>query len=302
MSAHTKHTNRKPASRALIRSSALLGILLLFPLYGIQNGLAVVTVLSDPLGHFDSTKAGRGNNLHKPNAINNTHLKWGNRNNLFCIVGNLLRGPDTVFVPGESHLQAKFSKMSSVLLAAIEPLTEQNEAPSDEGTDKAVNGWVEFYHGMSGVIEVVIGYVLVTLVYLRWPCFQSRYGKTTILQALEILSSPILCPLFWRRLWREVIIGNPSCCFPLLSRTTRLVFLLDPGAATVWPHPRHEPAPCVGTVLAHWILRLRNPHQEVQKLPGLGCQTSAEIESEFLQELRWRMMMLVSYGDKWPNK
>jgi hypothetical protein len=59
--------------------------------------------------------------------------------------------------------------MSSVLLAAIERLAEQNEPPSNQGTDKAVNGWVEFYHGMSGIIGVVIGYILVTLIYLRWP-------------------------------------------------------------------------------------------------------------------------------------
>jgi len=141
-----------------------------------------------------------------------------------------------------------------------------------------------------------------SLVFARGnPCGELPYGKTTVPQRLEILASPILNPLFWRRLYREVIMGHPADCFPRLSRITSLVFLLDPGAKLVWPHPRIEPAPDFGTVLAHWILRLRNPGLAVRELPGLGCQTSAETDLEFQRELQWRSMMFETYGDKWPK-
>ena len=129
-------------------------------------------------------------------------------------------------------------------------------------------------------------------------CVQLPYGKTTMRQRFEILASPILYPLFSQRLWREVIMEHADECFPKLSRTASLVFLLDPGAKLVWPHPRFEPASDIGTVLAHWILRLRNPGLAVRELPGLGCQTSTEIELEFEREIRWRSMMLETYGDK----
>lgn len=117
-------------------------------------------------------------------------------------------------------------------------------------------------------------------------CCELPYGKTTTRQRLEILSSPILCPLFWRRLWREVILGRQRERFPRLSRITSLVFLLDPGARTVWPNPRLEPAPCVGTVLAHWVLRIRNPRLAIREVPGLGSQISIETELEFWKELK----------------
>lgn len=131
----------------------------------------------------------------------------------------------------------------------------------------------------------------------QWP-----YGRTTIRQRLQILSAPILSPVFWQRLYREVIMGLHQGCLPLISRTTRLVFLLDPGAATVWPHPRYESEPTVGTVLSHWILRLRNPRLECRALPLRGYQISKETELEFEKEIRWRWSMLVAYGDKWPNE
>ena len=63
---------------------------------------------------------------------------------------------------GESQLQAKLSDMPSILLAAGKPLPEQDKPSSDKGTDEAVNIWIEFYHGMSGIIGVVAGYLLVT--------------------------------------------------------------------------------------------------------------------------------------------
>ena len=132
-------------------------------------------------------------------------------------------------------------------------------------------------------------------------CVQPRYGRSTMLRRLGILADPILSCCFWKRLWREVIMGHPSRDFPELSRTSNLVLLLDPGAITVWPHPRLEPAPTLATVLAHWISRLRNPHLEIRAIPGLGVRTTSEIESAFFQEAHWRQKMLLSYGDKWPN-
>jgi hypothetical protein len=133
------------------------------------------------------------------------------------------------------------------------------------------------------------------------PFLLSPGEKTPICQYLRIRSSPILCPLFWRRLYREVIKGRQVDCYGPLSRITSLVFLLDPFAASVWPHPRRERASDVGTILAHWILRLRNPHLEVRGIPWQEGQTSAEKDAAFEREMAWRWKMIETYGDKWPN-
>jgi len=84
-------------------------------------------------------------------------------------------------VSGKSHLQAKFSDVASILLAASEPLAEQNKSPSDEGTDESVKSWVNFCHGMIGI---VVGWSIMTLVYLRWPNLwpNSMFGTKSSVQ------------------------------------------------------------------------------------------------------------------------
>lgn len=96
--------------------------------------------------------------------------------------------------------------------------------------------------------------------------------------------------------------GRHGGWMPRISRTTRLVFLLDPGASTVWPHPRRETYANVGVMLGRWILRMRNPHLAIREPPLRGFRNVTESElAAFDAERHWRWDMLMAYGDKWPN-
>ncbi len=66
-------------------------------------------------------------------------------------------------------LDGKLGQCSPLLLAAGNPLGDNNRTAANEGTKKSVNGWVELWHGLAGSIGFAVGYIGVTLIYMWWP-------------------------------------------------------------------------------------------------------------------------------------
>ena len=118
---------------------------------------------------------------------------------------------------------------------------------------------------------------------------------------VETILSPLTLYLFWNRVWFEVILHNHTGWLSKLSRTTNLVRLLDTGALWTWPNPRWPIDPNAGSLLAHLILRLRNPRLECRDIAGRSATTFEERFSAYQIDYSWRMEMFTTYGDKWPN-
>lgn len=131
---------------------------------------------------------------------------------------------------------------------------------------------------------------------------QLHAGRTSPLSALSTHLNPFSRLGFWRCLWFRVSQPSRLGWLGKLSAKTSLVFLLDPAASCVWPHPRTAHKKDAGTIAAHWILRLQNPRLKARAIPGLDAKTSSETLEEFSRELDWRYQMFQAYGDKFPHK
>ena len=132
----------------------------------------------------------------------------------------------------------------------------------------------------------------------RWRVKEEKESRS-----LGMLLHPTVTRAFWRAL-RLVMKGHSPYGGPSqLSRITNSVILLDPISYYTWPHPRIEPVAaerCLGTVAAHWILRLRSSRLEARLHPVLGLLDEEEAFAAFQKDLEWRNQMFSSYGDKSP--
>jgi hypothetical protein len=69
----------------------------------------------------------------------------------------------------DGGFDGKFRQRPVGFLSAPDPLAEDNNSAADQGTKKAVNGWVELWHGLSGSIGFAVGYIVMTLFYILRP-------------------------------------------------------------------------------------------------------------------------------------
>jgi len=56
-----------------------------------------------------------------------------------------------------------------LLLAMVKPLPENNNSATGNASNESENGWQEWIYGLSPIVGFVIGYLALTLIYIRWP-------------------------------------------------------------------------------------------------------------------------------------
>lgn len=134
------------------------------------------------------------------------------------------------------------------------------------------------------------------------PLKQTTTQLSSKRQRLIPWTDPIFVWTFYHAVWH--LVRNRSLgSEPLpVSRTTNLAFLLDPLAYYVWPHPRKDTFPTVGSILARLIVMVKNPGREARELPELKPRNDPEYAGSpgSDAELTRRYQMFLSYGDKWP--
>lgn len=130
-----------------------------------------------------------------------------------------------------------------------------------------------------------------------------KHGGRNVFQSVANWLCPLLWAHWWYRVYREVLLEKDRTNLLLrASRTANLVFLLDSESFLVWPNPRPlSKHPTFAEVVAHLILRARNPALEIRERPGRSSKSAKENLAELNREWAFRYSMFMAYGDQWPS-
>jgi hypothetical protein len=151
--------------QAASRRSALLGIVFLFLLYGIQDSSGVIAVPDYLGGHLVSTEARAGNNVHQFYYVNNTYFKWWNWNNIMRNGGDFMTGPDAVFMSSKTYLDTKLPKVLSLFnLSGTSSGSEHNQSPQSGSSEGEQANNIRIIHQVyGGLVGLVVGGIAVYL-------------------------------------------------------------------------------------------------------------------------------------------